>query len=110
MTSLKNAERAKKVAIDRAKTKLFIAHYINGCPVCKHAYRPSDDEIAKYLAMREKQVPKSKQRNRNRERNDYTVRVTLNPKLELFTATIWDEQGQCVAVARENRPSGHYGI
>ena len=51
--SLKNAERAKEAAIDRAKTKLFIQHYINGCPQCQHAYRASAEEVTAFINMRE---------------------------------------------------------
>ena len=51
--SLKNAERAKEAAIDRAKTKLFIQHFINGCPECAHGYRASTEEVTAFINMRE---------------------------------------------------------
>lgn len=56
--ALKNAERAKEAAIDRAKTKLFIAHYVSGCPECGHHYRASDEEIKNYINVREASVNK----------------------------------------------------
>ena len=45
--------RALEQAGKRAGEKLFIKHFINGCPECNHEYRPSAEEITEYIEMRE---------------------------------------------------------
>lgn len=45
--------RAHKAKRDRAVDKLFIQHFISGCPECQHTYKPTEEEIEAYLKFRE---------------------------------------------------------
>ena len=50
---LKAEERAREQLVKRAKEKLFIHHFVNGCPECTHKYSPSETEVNEYVEMRE---------------------------------------------------------